>query len=436
MSLGYWLLYQPLRFFYRLFYHRFTTRNRHLVPDKTPVIFLANHQNALMDALAILFGFDSAIVFLARADIFKNPTVARLLYFLKIMPIYRPRDGMENMAQNDAAFLRSVEVLDAYRPMAMFPEGVFNPHKNLFPLKKGFARIAFMAQQAGGEGFDLHIVPMGIDYNNKREPYSDVLVQYGAPIHIASLMDVYNENPPHAYHLLIQQVRERMLPLIINVEPTQYHETYMRIFDIYEQESLQDKTIENKHYRRFVWQQDKTEKLNRLSVEQPALMDSLQTDLDKYFSQLSEYGVDDKLLRKPRRNMFSLFFQNLLSLLLMVLYPIMMLVHVLPLLTARLVLPKIKDPQFISSIKFVTWFFTSLIYYPLITVLFCCFTENLWIKICFLPVLFLHGILLQIISPRIKMIRNYFRFFTLPKNVYNDLKVKRANIVKFISDRL
>ena len=78
---------------YYLFYRRVNVIGAKDVPDKGPVIFAPNHQNALMDAMTILCTKDRQPVFVARADIFKKPLIISILNYIRILPIYRKRDG-------------------------------------------------------------------------------------------------------------------------------------------------------------------------------------------------------------------------------------------------------------------------------------------------------------------------------------------------------
>ena len=84
-----------------VFYSEICIINPENVPAKGPVIFAPNHQNALMDALAILLLVDKQPVFMARADIFKKKTVGKILNFLKIIPVFRIRDGVSNLSNNN-----------------------------------------------------------------------------------------------------------------------------------------------------------------------------------------------------------------------------------------------------------------------------------------------------------------------------------------------
>ena len=71
-SLGYQLLRYYLSIAFSFFYKRVQAKGKKNIPHGKPIIFAANHQNALMDPLAILFTSPEQSVFLTRADIFNN----------------------------------------------------------------------------------------------------------------------------------------------------------------------------------------------------------------------------------------------------------------------------------------------------------------------------------------------------------------------------
>ena len=79
----------------KVFYRKVIIVGRENINPEDHLIYAPNHQNALMDALAVLFTQKGQLVFLARADIFKRNFLASILYFLKILPVYRIRDGYQ-----------------------------------------------------------------------------------------------------------------------------------------------------------------------------------------------------------------------------------------------------------------------------------------------------------------------------------------------------
>ena len=92
-STGYFLLRELVRIPYHLFYRKINVIGKEHIPTDKPIIFAPNHQNALMDPLAMIFSTPKQIVFLARGDIFKGNLLIRILTFLKILPVYRQHDG-------------------------------------------------------------------------------------------------------------------------------------------------------------------------------------------------------------------------------------------------------------------------------------------------------------------------------------------------------
>ena len=132
--------------FHRLYYRKLQVKHKEKIPADRPVIFAMNHQNALMDALAIVYNCSRQVVFMARADIFKKKMTARLLYFLKILPVFRIRDGFHSVDQNKEVFKEVFNVLENKRPVALFPEGSHLGERRLRPFKKGASVMAIKAQ--------------------------------------------------------------------------------------------------------------------------------------------------------------------------------------------------------------------------------------------------------------------------------------------------
>ena len=94
------------------------------IPKDAAIIFAPNHTGALMDAMVILAMNHSPKVFIARADIFRNPKLAAMFKFFKMMPIMRMRDGIEEVKKNNKAIGIAADVLKDKVPLCIFPEGI------------------------------------------------------------------------------------------------------------------------------------------------------------------------------------------------------------------------------------------------------------------------------------------------------------------------
>ena len=93
------------------------------VPDDGAIILCPNHCNTLMDAMVVLRSYKGPTVFGARADIFKKPLIAKIMYFLRILPMVRQRDGLRNVLQNNQTQEIIVETLANDVRFCLFPEG-------------------------------------------------------------------------------------------------------------------------------------------------------------------------------------------------------------------------------------------------------------------------------------------------------------------------
>src|SRR5664279_5150698 len=148
-----------------VFYRKVIVLGRENINPNDPLIFAPNHQNALMDALAVLFTHKGQPIFLARADIFKRKTIAAVLYFLKILPVYRLRDGFSSLKSNDEIFVKTIDVLKNKNGVVILPEGDHAGFRRLRQLKKGICRVAFQSDEATGFNLKVKIIPVGLEFS-------------------------------------------------------------------------------------------------------------------------------------------------------------------------------------------------------------------------------------------------------------------------------
>lgn len=183
------------------------------IPKGKAVLIVSNHQNALIDPLLIATHTNLKPHFLTRASVFKKSFVATLLDFIRMIPIYRVRDGINNMEKNNEIFDKSVNILLEKGSIVIFAEGNHSNQRNLRPLKKGFARIAFQTLESHPD-LDLVILPVGINYSNHRFSGSKVSLVFGAPISP-------KEYIPHFEPLMLDTFKS-LEPLISTISETDY----------------------------------------------------------------------------------------------------------------------------------------------------------------------------------------------------------------------
>ena len=189
----------------KLSYRNIRYVNRERIPQDGAVIYAPNHTNALMDALVILAMDRKAKVFVARADIFKKPLLAKIFSFMKIMPIMRLRDGVDEVKKNYETIEKSVDVLRDKVPFCIFPEGQHQAKYSSLPLSKGIFRIAFQAQELMPD-MPLYIVPVGMRYGSFFRFRSTVRVQIGEPINVQAVLNSHSEKTPQEQMNILRDI--------------------------------------------------------------------------------------------------------------------------------------------------------------------------------------------------------------------------------------
>ena len=206
----------------RLSYRHINYVGMDRIPTDGAVIYAPNHTNALMDALVILAMDTKAKVFVARADIFKKPTLAKIFKWMKIMPIMRMRDGADEVRKNNETIEKAVDVLRDKVPFCIFPEGQHQTKYSAQPLAKGIFRIAFQAQELMPD-MPLYIVPVGMRYGNFFRFRSTLRVQIGEPINVQEFLATHADMTAPEQMNVIREVLDAHLKEAIFYIPNDEH---------------------------------------------------------------------------------------------------------------------------------------------------------------------------------------------------------------------
>ncbi len=148
-----------------LFCNNIHIKNKHLFSKKGPLLIFANHPNSFLDAIIIASYYNRRVYFLARGDVFNKPIFRFLLSTLNMIPVYRLREGKENLHLNDSTFKASIKLLIKGEAVLIFIEGTCINSHELQPLKKGTARILEGVQE---KGVFPAVQAIGIAYNQLR----------------------------------------------------------------------------------------------------------------------------------------------------------------------------------------------------------------------------------------------------------------------------
>ncbi|MEJ7588782.1 MAG: 1-acyl-sn-glycerol-3-phosphate acyltransferase [Ferruginibacter sp.] len=128
-----------------------------------PLILASNHPNSFLDAIILCTLFDKPVYSLARGDAFNGKLITKLLLSLKLLPVYRVSEGVENLEENYKTFALCKEIFERNGVVLIFSEGKCINEWHLRPLKKGTARLAL---SSWAEGIPVKVLPVGINYSS------------------------------------------------------------------------------------------------------------------------------------------------------------------------------------------------------------------------------------------------------------------------------
>jgi 1-acyl-sn-glycerol-3-phosphate acyltransferase len=387
-STGYACFKRMVGFWHNEIYYRkiIVVGSENINPDEH-LIFAPNHQNALMDALAVLFTHKGQPVFLARADIFRKKIIASFLYFLKILPVYRIRDGYSTLKGNDEIFLKTIDVIRNKNGLVILPEGDHAGFRRLRQLKKGICRVAFQADEATGNKLRIKIIPVGLEFSHYTRFRQVLTVVYGKPIEVSDYHQLYSESPEKAFNELRERLSDEIKNLMVNIESVEDYEAIDELRNIINGKYSDD--IKNpKLFRDRIL----IEKLNNLKISDPDKYNRICFLSLQVKRKASDLRISYRLLAKKKHPLGWLI-TGLAGLL--VTLPVWLFGNIFTL--TFLTIPdikvrKIKDPQFQSTIRFGISFALALVILPLYLVICLLIFSPWWLAILVFLIIPVSGI--------------------------------------------
>lgn len=298
-----------LRLTLRIFFRRIEVGGLERVPRTSPVIFVLNHPNALVDPVFLLCLVPRRVSFLAKAPLFRMPVLGYFVRAMDSLPVYRKQD-MADTARNRETFEQARELLARGGTLAICPEGTSHSEPRLKPVKTGAARIALGAASSG-TALDLQIVPAGLYYTAKTTFRSSALLYFGEPFAVEPVeLDEDGEPPPKAVRALSHRIEEALRQVVLSAE----HEEALsliaraeRIFSSSEEDSGEKRLArELELRRRFI------EGYARLQQRSPERLSALSARLARFEEELREAGLETDDLTVPKASLSAVAFNLLL----------------------------------------------------------------------------------------------------------------------------
>lgn len=379
----------------RLYYRRIQILGRENIPPKgKPTFVIANHQNALMDALAILYIFKNRRqpIFIARGDIFKKSVIAaKLLRFIKILPTFRSRDGgLDDIRSNLETFDLAARFLNEGATVCMFPEAKHQHGKYFSTFKKGFPRLAFRSAELSDYQNDLQILPIYIYYTNYYHMRYDMVMVIGKPYGLEPFYEQYKSEPNNAYLALNQKSKAIIQEMGIDVLDTEHYEQYDTTFEICRKKMIAKDNLPSKEPLSAMKSDKKMMGiLDEMHVAQPEKFESIMQNAADYKEGIKQLNLRtwelDRSISIPQ--LCGRFLWLLLT------FPIFLfglINNFIPFYTCELLKKNLKDTMFKSTLNFTI---SVIVMFPIcyiaLIVIVACISHSWWITIAYLLAAFL-----------------------------------------------
>lgn len=306
MNIKYWrqssgklyLILVPLgHLMVRGFFRKININNRRRISPTAPVLLASNHPTAFVDPCLLCVYIDRPIYNMTRGDVFKQPFFRHLLEGINMFPVYRARDGYSGRDRNDEVFEFCINTLRRNRIVTIYVEGEHHLEKQVRPVQKGIARIAFNAYEQHRME-DLQIMPAGCNYCYGDRARDEVMVNFGEPIFVRDYWDDYQQNPAQTIQRLCSDIEKALHTICYHVDDRADLPLAEQLLTLHrgDQPDLPIPLVAE-NTKRFDGEKAVCDALNAMPTHEK---EGLRTRVDAYFDALAKAGLDDASVAVPR----------------------------------------------------------------------------------------------------------------------------------------
>ena len=287
-----------LRFTLRIYFRRVEVAGLEHVPRESPVIFVLNHPNALVDPAFLFCLAPRKVSFLAKAPLFRMPVISYFVRALDSLPVYRHQDQGEDVTKNQETFAAAARWLAQGGTIGLCPEGISHDRPGLQPIKTGAARIALGAVSTG-EVRDLKIVPAGLYYTAKTSFRSEALLYFGKPLDVMPIaLDADGTPPRAAVRELSNAIEQSLREVMLDAQHEEALHKISRAEEIFSSENQDESS--SSLARELQLRQQFIKGYTRLQEQEPERVGKLEARITRFEQKLQQAGVDPVNLTPPK----------------------------------------------------------------------------------------------------------------------------------------
>ncbi len=337
-------------------YYRISVTGKENVPAGAPIIFAPSHSNGFVDPVILAMQVNRRVRFFARGDVFKGKLAKFLLNQMNTSPMYRMQEGYAEIKKNDKSFEECKTRLSQNKIILIFPEGIANSDRRIYPLKKGLSRIALQTMETLKYEKEIFVIPVGLNYEAQTRFRSKAFVEIGKPISVKDYEARYKEDKVRAINEFTKNLESKLGQYVHHIANPENDTLVGDIEAVYTYELLKDKKMNpDLLHNQGLATYEIINMVNALEQYQPQLLENLKILLRNYRNLLEKCRLRDHLLREEsvnRMNFGTFLIDYLIIYLGIPIYLLGLLFNYFPyFLAKKLADKKVKKAEFYTSFR-------------------------------------------------------------------------------------
>jgi len=320
-----------------------------------------------------------------------------ILWLTQMLPIYRQLDGDGAVGKNAEVFKATSNVLKGGRNLLIFGEGFTDDVfiRRLKPIKKGPARIGFIALESMNWKKKVYVSTIGINYGQPNYFRSDVVIANSERFCLNEYHEIYKENPNKAITEVTRRIEAMMKPLITHIENKDWAEFHEQVIQI-RRDGLHPENTDLSIPLKQRYENSKrlANWINQQDLENEELI-ALKKQADPYFRLQKRLGLSEKYVYEKASTGKLATGKELLYLIIALPIALLGAIHlILPYLLVKKFTEKtFKRHVFWSSVKMMVGMLVMALFtWPIVALLNSYFIHNGWLSLLYFFTLPLFGI--------------------------------------------
>jgi len=412
----YLLLKQIIKTCLFFFFKKILVSGKEHIPEKGPLIIVANHPNTFMDPLLVAAITGQRIGFVANAGIFINKVISKIFTYFHVIPIYRKKDIQSGeKPDNRKAFVKCHEYLDRNGTLLIFPEGTSYYELKLREIKTGTARIALSYEDLKAFKGSLKIIPIALDYSDSIQFRSIVSITICKAIDVQAYKQSYQGDEFNAVLQLTEDIRKELAEIVPQTSGKEQEEFLVNAHHFYTTFYSPKATLDKNPKESLELRTQVSKALQLLKKRNEALYLDTQSKLGRFFMIMKEERIDPAFISTAITDKYNLpvmLIHEFLFLLLFPFYLVGIFFNYIPYILPAKIFNAMKlDIEYRAPVQMILGLIFFPIYYGLIIYLFRFFiNDTLWQSLLLLIIMPLFGYISMFYYAELKRFSKLWRY--------------------------